>query len=96
MAFYTFSQNNSGGYFDGPEYVIIEADSASEANTIALEHGIYFDGCQSGHDCSCCGDRWYEAGEYGATDKPEIYGQDPDLSTNYRGDKPSVKIVRKS
>ena len=42
MSFYTFNQNNSGGFFVGPEYVIIEADSADDANMIALDHDVYF------------------------------------------------------
>lgn len=58
--FYTFYQNNSGGYFEGPTMVIIEAHSADEANEIAEERaGIYFDGVALGRDCWCCGDRWY-------------------------------------
>ena len=61
--FYTFSQNNSGGSFDIDHmlahFVIIEADTAEEANTIAESVGIYFNGCDEGMDCDCCGDRWY-------------------------------------
>ena len=58
--FYTFDQNNSGGQFIGPNYIIIEADSAEEANTIAQESaGVYFNGCEDNIDCECCGDRWY-------------------------------------
>jgi len=60
--FYTFYQNNSGGNFvvndKLKEYVIIEASSHNEANNIAIEKGIYFDGVHSGFDCGCCGDRW--------------------------------------
>ena len=62
--FYQFSQNNSGGSFDFDKfngitiYVIIEADSADEANSIAESIGIYFNGCNDGIDCGCCGDRW--------------------------------------
>ena len=96
MAFYTFSQNNSGGVFVGPEYVIIEANSADDANMIAMDHDIYFDGCHKGLDCHCCGDRWHEVYEHDATEKPEIYGKDPAERTNYRGEKPVVKIVRKT
>ena len=96
MSFYTFHQNNSGGFFVGPEFVIIEADSADEANMTAMDHDVYFDGIHHGNDCECCGDRWYEVDEYHATEKPEIYGKDPAESTNYRGEKPVVKIVRKT
>ena len=63
MAFFEYHQNNSGGGFDIDESagisvnVIIEADSAEEANRKAEDIGLYFDG---DGDCSCCGNRWYE------------------------------------
>jgi hypothetical protein len=96
MAFYTFNQNNSGGVWDGPQYVIIEADSADEANMTAMDHGIYYDGVHHLNDCPCCGDRWYEVDDDDATDKPEIYGEDPAEHTNYLGQPADVKIVRKT
>jgi hypothetical protein len=77
MPFFEFNQNNSGGGFDFDEdagithIVIIEADSAEEANSKAESIGLYFDG---EGDCSCCGDRWYEA--YGSGDAvPSYYGE---------------------
>jgi hypothetical protein len=77
--FFAFSQNNSGGSFTHhPEagigyYVFIEARDAREANRKAEEIGIYFDGCDSGVDCGCCGDRWHEV--CGAGDPvPSAYG----------------------
>jgi len=80
--FFTFRQNNSGGSFDISETVahnvIIEAHSAKEANAHAEDIGIYFDGCETGADCNCCGDRWYAAWEDG-TDTPLIYGESPEL-----------------
>jgi hypothetical protein len=39
----------------------IEAESAEHADEKAAEIGIYFNGCDDGRDCPCCGDRWYEA-----------------------------------
>lgn len=61
---YEFSQNNSGGGFEENDKichtVVIQAGSAKEANKKAEELGVYFDGCDKGLDCSCCGDRWYE------------------------------------
>lgn len=61
---FEYNQNNSGGSFDVDdnvcEYVFIEARSVNEANTFANELGIYFNGCSTGRDCSCCGDRWHE------------------------------------
>jgi hypothetical protein len=78
--FFTFSQNNSFGTFDVDDnvdhYVIIEAESADEANHIAESIGIYFDGVEKGIDCECCGDRWYPVYNEGV-EKPEIYGNTP-------------------
>ena len=71
--FYAFRQNNSGGMFIGTKLHIIEANSAEEANTLASNYDIYFDGCSSGKDCSCCGDRWERAYEKGGTIKPQYY-----------------------
>lgn len=63
--FYDYHQNNSGGSFDVDDkvchQVVVEAKSADEANEIAMDLGIYFDGCSEGMDCNCCGDRWDEA-----------------------------------
>ena len=78
--FYTYSQNNSGGWFEYNknvcEYVIIEAKSAEHANNIAKSIGIYFDGCSQGIDCSCCGDRWHEQDDdENGKDEPMIYGE---------------------
>lgn len=74
MPYFTYHQNNSGGAYKGSaEYVIIEADNAEEANCIAEENGLYFNGCATGQDCPCCGDRWIKAYDYDATDQPKIY-----------------------
>lgn len=77
MSFYNFRQNNSGGVHHGPAVnVVIEASSPEEANRIAVERaGLYFDGCESGRDCRCCGDRWYRAGlwsDEATAEVPEI------------------------
>lgn len=77
--FFMFSQNNSGGSFHedssvglGP-YVIVEAQDEHHANLRAEGIGIYFNGCDSGQDCSCCGDRW--SSTYGKGDEvPSVYG----------------------
>lgn len=67
MSWFEYSQNNSGGSFDVDQFVthrvFVEADSLEEAIRIGIGLGIYFDGCENGMDCSCCGDRWYEPGE---------------------------------
>jgi hypothetical protein len=72
--YYTFSQNNSGGSWIGPQYVIVKADSASEANEIAENYGIYFDGVKQEIDCECCGDRWCQVWEDEGTEEPTIFG----------------------
>jgi len=77
--FYTFDQNNPGGIFviddTSAVHVIIEADSASEANQIAKELGLYFHGSSLGIDCVLGGNRWEELwdGEIG-TETPNIFG----------------------
>ena len=77
--FFTFDQNNSGGSFDQNDnvdiYVIIEAKNAKEANLLADDVGIYFDGCETGQDCSHCGDRWYPASDSSGDSEPMIYGK---------------------
>jgi len=87
MPFFTFRQNNSGGFFQGFETVIVEAANAAEANDVALEYGVYFDGAGS-IDCDCCGDRWYRVRDFDAEDVPSIYGQPADEND------PSILIVR--
>jgi len=65
--FYAFSQNNSGGDFEVDKNLchrlFIEAENAKTANDIAMGLGVYFNGCETGQDCDCCGDRWSEADE---------------------------------
>lgn len=61
--FYEFDQNNSGGKYHSDDKLchrlIIEADSLEEAEEKAFDMGVYYDGCNDGRDCPCCGDRWY-------------------------------------
>lgn len=81
--FYTFRQNNSGGEFDYSKEngitktVIIEADTTEDAINNALFIGLYFNGCASGFDCACCGDRWstYDV-EDGGHKVPSVYGKE--------------------
>jgi hypothetical protein len=75
MKFFTYRQNNSGGVFSGPaQYVIIQADSSDQADDIAQDNGLYFNGIASGMDCQCCGDRWNRQYDFDdATDVPMIY-----------------------
>lgn len=79
--FFSFDQNNSGGSFvkdDSAgisEYVIIEANDSQHANRRAEDIGLYFNGCDTGNDCECCGDRWYQVSDSDATEVPESYGK---------------------
>ncbi len=76
--FYEFRQNNSGGSFDVDDnvckWMFVEASNSEQANDIAQTLGVYFNGCQDGMDCDCCGDRWNEADEQDAIDLKE-YGK---------------------
>ncbi len=62
MTFYIWDQNNSGGSFRTNDKlchrVCIEADSYKEAESKALDMGVYYNGVEGGQDCECCGDRW--------------------------------------
>lgn len=102
--FYTYHQNNSGGWFHGPaQYVIVEAYSSEQADEIAESQGLYFHGVASGQDCDCCGDRWNSASwSDEPTEFPAIYGNPVmdyaqsryGLSSRGRDDVPLVAIVR--
>lgn len=77
MKFFHYRQNNSGGSFGGPAInVIVEAPNAEVANALAREAGVYFDGCETGRDCSCCGDRWCAKwDDERGNDEPTVYGR---------------------
>ena len=59
LKFYQFRQNNSFGEWkkdkDVDINVLIQAPNADAANLIAEGVGIYFNGCEDGRDCPCCG-----------------------------------------
>lgn len=67
MAFYEYTQNNSGGHFEVNDKLcdrlFIEADTFTEADSIAEDLGVYFNGVYKGIDCGCCGDRWSRGDE---------------------------------
>ena len=88
IKFYHFNQNNSGGSFTENENVcknvFIEAHSADEANLLADNFGIYFDGCDQNIDCSCCGDRWYEVREDSGTKDLVIYDSNQEKVVNVK------------
>lgn len=83
LQWFTYSQNNSGGRFhkDMPLYLHVEAPSADMANARAVEQGAYFDGCEQGMDCECCGDRWSDAYGEGYEDRPEPGLDSPFMSS---------------
>jgi hypothetical protein len=76
--FFTYAQNNSGGAFHSNEdvapFVIIEAACAEEADRIAQEVGLYFDGKG---DCPCCGHRWFKALNAPGDDEPNVHAEYP-------------------
>lgn len=51
---FRFSQNNSGGYYLGPEFVLVIADTEDEAYGIASKRDVDVDAPW----CRCCGRRW--------------------------------------
>lgn len=77
--FYHYNQNNSGGHFILNEetgitnHVIVEADTPAKADERAEEIGVYFDGCEDGQDCPCCGDRWCTASDWNSDETPKVY-----------------------
>ena len=76
--FYTFNQNNSGGRFhldkDTALVMIFEAPSAKVASALAEDAGLYFNGCEDGIDCECCGDRWHHPWNEKGDAVPSNYG----------------------
>lgn len=78
MKFFEFNQNNSGGSFVVDDKVchilLIEADSNDDASDIAEGLGVYYDGCESGIDCDCCGDRWNFPWDSEGVQFPFLYG----------------------
>ena len=91
MPFFEFSQNNSGGSFVYDKkrglthYVIIEARDGKDANRLAEDIGIYFNGCDDdGPDCPCCGDRWHPVWDRDKGDKvPSMFGKPIEEAQTY-------------
>jgi hypothetical protein len=67
LKWFEFTQNNSGGNFtvNGElcHRLFVQAATDDQAVEIAEGLGVYFDGCENGMDCPCCGDRWYRPSE---------------------------------
>ena len=87
--FYTFNQNNSGGYFVKSdefgvcEYVIIEAINAESAFNRLKEIGENVSGFMD--YCGCCGERWSDwIDDDEGTKEPMIY--DEPVKTTKKGD----------
>ena len=78
---FNYIQNNTGGRWDKYVKIYVEAIDYKHANSIVTELDevdVYFDGCDLGIDCSCCGDRWYpnsewDTGENCITDEEKKY-----------------------
>lgn len=94
--FYLYNQNNSGGRFhqddDLSHRVVIEAPSIGMADGKAEEIGIYFNGVESGHDCGCCGDRWYEPDVLDGYDRQAMLDYVQDLADKYGWTSPDCTI----
>lgn len=69
-----YTQNNSGGFFEGHHYMVVEALNPKHADMRAEENGAYFDGCETGRDCRCCGDRWHRSHGTGSL-APAVYDE---------------------
>lgn len=88
--FFEYRQNNSGGGFNVNDtltvLVIVEAKDQKQAIQIGESLGIYFNGCDKGMDCPCCGDRWYEPDEvnlhYGILSDDEL----EEMALGYKGE----------
>jgi hypothetical protein len=90
LKYFTFVQNNSGGFYIGPRAVIIQASTFKQANRIATLHGIRF-GWANSDSCTCCGLRWDpQHDQADGTDTPQIHGTDV---TNLRPGSETVRVV---
>ena len=80
--FFEFDQNNTGGHFTVDKNLchrlFIEASDTGTAIDKAVAMGVYFNGCDDGSDCPCCGDRWHEP--YDPITFPHKYGSFSDDS----------------
>ena len=95
MSFFMWSQNDSGGRFHVNDNltwrVVIEADSYQQAEAKAFDLGVYYNGVEEGHDCDCCGDRWYEGSELDVEGGPMLEHLQ-EYADEYGWESPSVII----
>ena len=103
MSYFKFRQNNSFGHFVGTPLVFVQADNAADANSIAQDHGVYFNGVADGIDCDCCGDRWYPVHDDDAQDQPSYYSWDNDVVCkdgdnymDYSGKNWKIKVIQQN
>jgi len=93
---YEFNQNNSGGSFVVDDKLchrlLIEAESVDEASDIAENLGVYYNGCESGMDCECCGDRWYRP--WNSNTFPYSYGTFTSDEANKIAEKYNCKVEK--
>jgi hypothetical protein len=95
--FWNYRQNNSGGSFSFDKKqgisvnVVIEADSADDADRRAESIGIYFDDDCS-IDCECCGQRWDRA--YGIGDGVPCIYNDPIVDGKIQKTALSIKWMK--
>jgi hypothetical protein len=89
--FHDFNQNNSGGGFDFDKrsgithHVIIEGRDIEQIIERAENIGIYFNGCETGQDCECCGDRWCKPWSSECREVPTVYGQEVGADKPFKG-----------
>lgn len=95
MPWFLYVQNNSGGHFEVNDnvcrQVYIEASSINDAEAKAEALGIYYDGCEKGLDCPCCGDRWYGADELKSSTK-ELEELVQELADKYGWTVPDARL----
>jgi len=82
VRYYVWRQNNSGGSFIGPTSIIVCAKNLEDAENIAEDNGVYYDGVSADRDCGCCGDRWSSPDEYSSLDKAKQWVSEDVLIIN--------------
>lgn len=71
MAWFTWRQNNSGGYWAKPAIAVcVEAETEAEALKVAKSVGVD----EAAPYCSCCGTRWSEDYPTHTESKPTAFG----------------------
>ena len=92
--YYRYTQINVGGFYEGPQVVIVEAGSIAEAEAAAQGAGVYFDGVAAGRDCECCGDRWTRFPDEFATREEAVASVE--AGRRPEGDAPVCRVVERA